>query len=154
MIRKIVFFFFICIFAESSIFAENAFSPWNTDVKVGDQNISIIRGNETLLKKFKNKDTFKIYDYSGSPGKDRKWAVYNGYQGGAYFLIRFFQVVISPQDGPSCRYNPVCSQYGRLAVEAHGALLGSILAGDRLLRCNPFAPHGHDPVPDKIFSDR
>ena len=81
-----------------------------------------------------------------------KKSIYNGVQGGAYYMIRFFQVVISPQDGPSCRFDPVCSVYGREAVEKHGALVGSFLAGDRMIRCNPFNKPGRDPVPDVVFS--
>jgi hypothetical protein len=76
-------------------------------------------------------------------------SVYNGFQGGAYFLIRFFQVAVSPQDGPNCRHRPTCSAYGRQAVVKHGAFWGAVMAGERLLRCNPYYPPGNDPVPDK-----
>jgi hypothetical protein len=79
--------------------------------------------------------------------------VYNGPQGGAFFLIRFFQIVISPQDGPNCRHIPTCSAYGKDAVLKHGAFWGAILAGDRLLRCNPFYPPSKDPVPEKLIKN-
>jgi hypothetical protein len=79
--------------------------------------------------------------------------VYNGPQGGAFFLIRFFQIVISPQDGPNCRHIPTCSAYGKTAVLKHGAFWGAILAGDRLLRCNPFYPPSKDPVPEKLIKN-
>ncbi|MCU0822845.1 MAG: membrane protein insertion efficiency factor YidD [Spirochaetes bacterium] len=77
--------------------------------------------------------------------------VYSAPQGGAFFLIRFFQIFISPQDGPGCRFKPTCSHYGKHAVLRYGSLLGSILAGERLLRCNPYSPPGPDPVPQRIF---
>ncbi|OHD63165.1 MAG: membrane protein insertion efficiency factor YidD [Spirochaetes bacterium RBG_13_51_14] len=67
-------------------------------------------------------------------------------------FIRAFQIWISPQDGPSCRFRPTCSAYGKIAVQKHGAFLGAILVGDRILRCNPFSKPRDDPVPDIIFN--
>ncbi|PNU02609.1 membrane protein insertion efficiency factor YidD [Novosphingobium guangzhouense] len=49
---------------------------------------------------------------------------------------------------PTCRYSPSCSQYAIEAVRRHGAIKGGLLALWRLLRCNPWGGHGHDPVPD------
>lgn len=80
-------------------------------------------------------------------------SVINGFQGGAYLLIRFFQIVISPQDGPNCRHTPVCSAYARGAVVKHGAFKGALLAGDRLLRCNPFYYLDKDPVPEEVLGE-
>jgi len=64
-------------------------------------------------------------------------------------LLRFYQRVISPLSGPSCRFYPSCSQYAMLAVERHGALKGSGLALWRVLRCNPWNPGGVDDVPSR-----
>jgi putative membrane protein insertion efficiency factor len=47
-----------------------------------------------------------------------------------------------------CRFIPSCSQYALDAVETHGAARGSYLATRRILRCNPFGPHGVDLVPE------
>ena len=33
------------------------------------------------------------------------------------------------------------------ALQRHGAIKGSWLAAKRLLRCQPWGGHGHDPVP-------
>lgn len=63
------------------------------------------------------------------------------------WLVRAYQVGISPILGPSCRYLPTCSTYAIEAVERHGALRGSWLALRRVLRCHPFQPGGYDPVP-------
>ena len=63
------------------------------------------------------------------------------------FLVRGYQVAISPLLPPSCRYFPSCSAYAVEALEKHGALRGSWLAARRILRCNPFRPGGFDPVP-------
>lgn len=63
-------------------------------------------------------------------------------------LVRAFQKGISPQDGPNCRFHPVCSHYGRESVQRFGLLRGGFMAGDRLLRCNPYSHESHDdPVP-------
>lgn len=48
---------------------------------------------------------------------------------------------------PRCRFTPSCSAYARDAVHLHGATRGSWLAVRRILRCHPFHPGGHDPVP-------
>lgn len=63
------------------------------------------------------------------------------------YLIRFYQKYISPLKGPTCRFYPTCSQYAIEALEKYGVLKGSILAIWRILRCNPFAKGGYDPVP-------
>ncbi len=64
------------------------------------------------------------------------------------FLIRAYQLAVSPLLGPRCRFHPSCSQYALEALTRHGALRGSWLALRRLARCHPFHPGGYDPVPD------
>ena len=64
------------------------------------------------------------------------------------FLIRAYQLAISPMFGPSCRYYPTCSQYALEAIESHGALRGGWLATRRICRCHPFHQGGFDPVPN------
>jgi putative membrane protein insertion efficiency factor len=61
-------------------------------------------------------------------------------------LIRGYQRVISPLLPRSCKYHPTCSAYAVQAIERYGILRGSVLAGWRLLRCNPFSHGGYDPV--------
>jgi putative membrane protein insertion efficiency factor len=51
-----------------------------------------------------------------------------------------------------CRYLPTCSEYASIAIANHGPLRGSALAIWRLLRCNPFAHGGLDPVPPAVNS--
>ncbi len=62
-------------------------------------------------------------------------------------LIRLYQRLISPAFPPTCRFTPSCSQYMYEAVERYGVLRGGWLGVRRLLRCHPFHPGGHDPVP-------
>jgi putative membrane protein insertion efficiency factor len=62
-------------------------------------------------------------------------------------LLKIYRLVVSPLYGNVCRYYPSCSAYALRAVEVHGAVQGSWLAGRRLLRCHPWAPGGYDPVP-------
>jgi putative membrane protein insertion efficiency factor len=46
-----------------------------------------------------------------------------------------------------CRFSPTCSEYARQAIDRYGAVRGSWLAFKRLMRCHPWHPGGHDPVP-------
>jgi putative membrane protein insertion efficiency factor len=62
-------------------------------------------------------------------------------------LVAFYRRWISPLLGPHCRFAPSCSGYAAEALATHGAARGSWLALRRLLRCHPFHPGGHDPVP-------
>jgi hypothetical protein len=64
-------------------------------------------------------------------------------------LIWIYRHTISPMLPPTCRYYPSCSAYGFEALQVHGAAKGAVLAGWRVLRCNPFTPGGLDPVPAK-----
>ena len=61
--------------------------------------------------------------------------------------IRFYQLVISPLLGPSCRFTPTCSEYAKQAILKHGPIKGLGLAIWRILRCNPWGGCGYDPVP-------
>jgi putative membrane protein insertion efficiency factor len=58
--------------------------------------------------------------------------------------IRIYQRLISPALPARCKYHPTCSEYAVRAIRAHGVLRGSVLAGWRLLRCNPWSYGGVD----------
>lgn len=62
-------------------------------------------------------------------------------------LIRFYQRFISPFLGANCRYTPTCSQYSKEAILKYGPFKGGWMAIKRILSCNPWGGHGHDPVP-------
>ena len=63
------------------------------------------------------------------------------------WLLKAYRFAISPLYGQVCRYHPTCSAYALQAVESHGAVRGTWLAGRRVLRCHPWSAGGYDPVP-------
>jgi putative membrane protein insertion efficiency factor len=68
------------------------------------------------------------------------------------WLLRAYQVTISPLLGPRCRFYPSCSNYAIEALRVHGAGRGSWLAARRICRCHPWHPGGVDPVPPRQSS--
>lgn len=60
--------------------------------------------------------------------------------------IVVYQRVLSPGLPRRCRYEPTCSRYAVQAIADYGILKGLVLAGWRLLRCNPWSRGGYDPV--------
>ena len=60
--------------------------------------------------------------------------------------IVVYQRVISPAIPRRCKYEPTCSRYAVEAIRRYGILRGLVLAGWRLLRCNPWSHGGYDPV--------
>jgi putative membrane protein insertion efficiency factor len=69
--------------------------------------------------------------------------------------IRAYQLLISPMTGDRCKYYPSCSEYAVQAVDRFGILRGLVLAGWRLLRCNPWSRGGYDPVEEqRLFRPR
>jgi putative membrane protein insertion efficiency factor len=65
--------------------------------------------------------------------------------------IRLYQRTISPALPARCRYHPSCSEYAVQAVRRYGVLRGVVLAGWRLLRCNPWSHGGVDFVEDQTL---
>lgn len=64
-----------------------------------------------------------------------------------FYLIRGYQILISPLLGNRCRFYPSCSGYAQQAITHYGILRGASLVLWRLLRCNPMNLGGYDPVP-------
>lgn len=65
----------------------------------------------------------------------------------ALWLLRGYQLLVSPLLGRNCRFLPTCSDYAREALETHGLLRGGWLVLRRLARCHPWGGQGYDPVP-------
>ena len=73
----------------------------------------------------------------------------------AILPIRAYQVLLSPMIGDRCKYYPSCSEYAAQAINQYGILRGLVLAGWRLLRCNPWSHGGFDPVEEqRLFKPR
>ncbi|MGZ4462614.1 MAG: membrane protein insertion efficiency factor YidD [Gaiellaceae bacterium] len=65
------------------------------------------------------------------------------------YLYRYTLGLLFPA---SCKYYPSCSEYALGALRRYGLLRGSVLAGWRLLRCNPWSQGGVDlPEDQQLF---
>jgi hypothetical protein len=81
--------------------------------------------------------------------------VRSGIRAAAVAPIRIYQKLVSPLMGDRCKYYPSCSEYAAQAITRFGILRGLVLAGWRLLRCNPWSRGGFDPVEDqRLFKSR
>lgn len=63
-------------------------------------------------------------------------------------LVKIYQWFISPWLPANCRHEPTCSNYAIEAFKTLGPVKGLILSTWRILKCNPWGTHGHDPVPE------
>ncbi len=66
------------------------------------------------------------------------------------FLIKLYQIIISPLLGQNCRYLPTCSEYSTQSIKEHGVIKGITLSIKRIAKCHPWGGHGYDPVPKKV----
>ena len=69
-------------------------------------------------------------------------------------LVWAYRVTLRPfLGGTACKYHPSCSQYAIDAYKEFGLFKGTVLAGWRLLRCNPWSRGGVDQARDqKVFT--
>ena len=73
----------------------------------------------------------------------------------ALLPLRFYRRFVSPALPKRCKYHPSCSEYAVEAVRSYGLARGTVLAGWRVLRCNPWSHGGHDPVLEqRVFRAR
>ena len=61
-------------------------------------------------------------------------------------LVWAYRLTLGVLFPTTCKYHPSCSEYAVQALRKHGLVRGSLLAGWRLLRCNPWSHGGFDPV--------
>lgn len=54
------------------------------------------------------------------------------------WIIRAYQILISPLLGSNCRFYPTCSQYGIDSIKQFGIIKGIWLILKRILKCNSF----------------
>ena len=69
------------------------------------------------------------------------------------FLIVIYQRSMSPYFGPSCRFQPTCSEYAKNCIEIHGVMKGTYYSLKRISKCHPLGSYGYDPVPEKAKND-
>ena len=63
------------------------------------------------------------------------------------YMIKFYQLFVSPLFPSSCKFNPTCSSYFIESLKKYGAIKGSYKSFIRILKCNPwFGASGNDPV--------
>lgn len=64
--------------------------------------------------------------------------------------IRHYQEHVSPKllerYKVVCKFEPTCSEYAIQAIEKYGTVRGSLMAVNRLARCNPWSTGGNDQV--------
>ena len=53
--------------------------------------------------------------------------------------VKVYQKVISPAQADVCNFYPSCSHFSQQAIKRYGPLWGSLMASERLIRCNPWA---------------
>ena len=63
------------------------------------------------------------------------------------WMIKAYQVMLSPYFGQQCRFYPTCSHYAIETMNKHGAIFGTYYTIRRLLRCHPWHAGGDDPIP-------
>ena len=57
-------------------------------------------------------------------------------------IVRFYQIIISPQLMPSCNFIPSCSHYSVQALKRYGMVEGMLMTLDRLQRCHYWIQYG------------
>ena len=64
------------------------------------------------------------------------------------FIIKSYQMLISPFLSPCCKFIPSCSEFAIHSIKKHGFFVGIYLSLSRVFRCNPLnKKQGFDPVP-------
>jgi len=66
------------------------------------------------------------------------------------WLINIYRRYVSPFTAPRCRFQPSCADYADEALARFGLWRGTWLALKRILRCQPLARPGYDPVPEEF----
>ena len=69
------------------------------------------------------------------------------------FVIKIYQLTLSPFFKSNCRYLPTCSEYCITALRKYGLIIGLFYSTKRIFSCHPFGGHGYDPVPNKLTKD-
>lgn len=65
---------------------------------------------------------------------------------GLGFLIKLYQITLSPLLGNNCRFHPTCSQYAIDALNKKPLYKALPLIIVRVSKCHPFHSGGYNPV--------
>ena len=65
------------------------------------------------------------------------------------FIVRSYQLLISPLLGNNCRYFPTCSNYAIQALKEHNIFNAVRLIILRIFKCNPWGGSGIDLLPKR-----
>lgn len=69
------------------------------------------------------------------------------FRAAAVFIIKIYQVCISPFFPKRCNFEPSCSEYAIEAIKIHGVFKGALLGIRRISKCTPNREFTYDPVP-------
>jgi len=60
------------------------------------------------------------------------------------YIIKFYQMFISPQLGENCRFYPSCSEYSFQAIKKYGTIQGFSMGVKRIFKCSFWNKGGID----------
>ena len=66
------------------------------------------------------------------------------------WLVRAYQIALSPFLANRCRFYPTCSCYTLDALRGYPVPIALWLSLKRLIKCHPFCQGGLDPVPPQV----
>lgn len=69
------------------------------------------------------------------------------------FLIRLYQLLLSPFLGRNCRFSPTCSHYSTLCFKEFPFYKAIWYSTVRILKCHPWNSGGYDPIPGNKYKD-
>ncbi len=78
---------------------------------------------------------------------DVLWTAGTPARGALLLGVRLYRATLGGWLGGQCRFYPTCSHYAETAIREHGAVRGTVMAGWRIARCNPYSVGGIDHVP-------
>ncbi len=113
---------------------------------------SVVVGDSTEFGLLQYGMTNKAYEQQ-KVAASAPWEHTNPLSMALELLIRGYQVIFSSQDGSSCQFRPSCSHFAAESVKEYGPVQGTLMASDRLLRCNPYT-EGRYPKADDYFHNK
>ena len=66
------------------------------------------------------------------------------------WLVRAYQIALSPFLADRCLFHPTCSSYTLDALRGYPVPIALWLSLKRLIKCHPFFQGGLDPVPPQV----